>query len=377
MKLNVTCLAKIMPCLHEILPEKKVDDLWKEAQPKGYHYKIQMARLPQVLMGAFVRRMSSTTAILQCWGGVVGTYAKATLSDALRRSCLVELLHLMRQRVEETFLVHEGDLVAIDTMPVTLPRTRRSDAKKFNDKTIGCGFLWAFNINAVQGRCPIKLLALAQGSWSDMGLMLTAKLPATGATYLFDRGFFCFKLLRLWLSNRVYFIVRAKKRNIKIRQIVCRCGRSRRVGRVKVSCDAVVTLAESNPIKVRLVKGTLASGEDLILVSSHFDWTAEQLLEAYDKRWQIERFHNLLKDAIGLAHLYSFQQIGIEVLVHIALMLATLIWMSLDGSRSSKRTLVQQIRQALNQIRRQLDIPTLWKRNISVRSYRKKDKEVA
>jgi len=46
------------------------------------------------------------------------------------------------------------------------------------------------------------------------------------------------------------------------------------------------------------------------------DWNAEALLEAYRKRWQIERFHRFLKETVGLAHLYSFQEAGLFLLLH-------------------------------------------------------------
>ena len=61
-----------------------------------------------------------------------------------------------------------------------------------------------------------------------------------------------------------------------------------------------------------MITALLASGEKLTVVTSEMDWSAERVLEAYKKRWHIERFHKFLEETLGLAHLYSFGQRGIE-----------------------------------------------------------------
>jgi transposase len=109
---------------------------------------------------------------------------------------------------------------------------------------------------------------------------------------------------------------------------------------------------------------TLANGEDLYLLTDRLDLSAETILKMYKRRWEIEGFHRLLKDVLGFAHLYSFDQQGIEFLLRVAWLLAVLLYLSAGGV--SGRTL-DLLRQLVRDLRKTLGITGIWRRNSCTR----------
>ncbi len=259
---------------------------------------------------------------------------------------------------------HPGseELVALDGMAVTLPSTQRHRCKKYNRRTVGGGVGWAYLVNAAQGSCPVKVLQIVQGAWHDSKVMRRVGLMAHGPVYLMDRGFYALELLQQWLDGKVHFIVRVKEHNL-VYQVLRTLSKPRPAGAKRITLDALVRLggpqAKAHPV-VRLVIAVLASGERLILATDRLKWSAERILAAYKKRWHIERFHRFLKDALGLAHLYSFDQSGITFLLLTALLLAMLLFLA--ESSSSGET-IRILRRMLRVIRELLGLDTPWKRN--------------
>ena len=111
---------------------------------------------------------------------------------------------------------------------------------------------------------------------------------------------------------------------------------------------------------VRLVRAILPTGEELIVVSNLLERDAEYLLASYRQRWQIERFHEYLKETLGLAHLYSFQQNGLAFLVHVAVLVCVLL---LLGGGSAKGLTVDRLYILLKDLRQACGMFGLWRRN--------------
>ena len=184
-----------------------------------------------------------------------------------------------------------------------------------------------------------------------------------------DRGFYALDLLESWRSQNVRFIARVRRRSLRYR-VTKHLSRPRRLGSLELSLDARVRLgkpeAKARP-RVRLLRAILPSGEELILATDRFDWPAERVFAAYKKRWHIERFHRLLKDSIGLAHLYSFHQTGLEFLVYTALLLALLLLMLESDSDGETIAILARV---LREVRAQLGLATAWKRNMYTKGRR-------
>ena len=111
---------------------------------------------------------------------------------------------------------------------------------------------------------------------------------------------------------------------------------------------------------VRLIRATLG-GQTLLLTTGEMGWSAEQILAAYKKRGRIEQFHRLVKEGIGLAHLYSFSWNGMMFLLHVARLMAMLL--ALGKAGAAARETVDALREALKLLRRRLGLVGEWKRN--------------
>jgi hypothetical protein len=314
------------------------------------------------MMIALVARLSGLRAIVERCGHLLGTTNYSSLSPALSRETFRAYVQRLVGVLECRHRPGRGDLVAIDGMAVTLPKTQRHHCKKVNNKTVGGGVVWAYMLNAVKGACPVQILKVVRGAWHDTTVMREVALIANGPTYLMDRGFYCFELLQMWRQQHVHFIVRCKAHQFYYEPLSVRRP-ARKSGALQILFDGVAQLggpkAKIRPV-VRLVVAQMTSGESLILASDQERWSAEAILAAYKKRWHIERFHRFLKDTLGLAHLYNFDQNGIEFLLHTALLTALLLFMS--ETNPSGET-IALLRRVLRAARRALGLGTPWKRN--------------
>jgi hypothetical protein len=316
----------------------------------------------QSFLIAFVLRLSGLRAVIARCGRLLCTDNFSSLVPALRRGSSLAFVQRLVGVLESEHVERKGDLVAIDGMALSLPKTRRHRCKKMNDKTVGGGVVWAYLIHAAKGVSPVRVLKVVEGAWHDTVAMRTVRLVADGPIYLMDRGFYAFDLLEKWLAEKVHFIVRVRTKDLIYRPIRSISPR-RRVDNLNLLLDAVVRLggaqARLHPT-VRLIVALLPSGEKLVLATDLTSWRAEDILAAYKKRWHIERFHRFLKDTLGLSHLYSFAQGGIAFLLYVALLLSLLLLL-FDESPSGET--IVRVRKLLLAVRAELGLGTPWKRN--------------
>lgn len=322
-------------------------------------------------MSAFVLRMSGLRQIAErCWD-VLGTDNFSSLSSAMRRVCSLNYVRELIRAIEPRHQPQRDDLVAIDGMAVTVRKTLSPECKKFNSSTVGGGVVWSYQIDARKGSSPVRLLAVIQGAWHDTRIMRGVELIAQGPVYVMDRGFYAFDLLTQWMNDHVRFIVRARRHGL-IYEVARTISRPRRHGTLKIVEDVMARLggeqAKAHP-QVRLITALLASGEKLSLVTGEMDWSAERVLDAYKKRWHIERFHKFLKQTLGLAHLYSFGQNGIEFLTLTALLLAMVL---LESATAVAVTVIDTLHKILRQVRRFCGLSTPWKSNTVTRTRSKR-----
>lgn len=313
-------------------------------------------------MIAFVARLSGLRAVLARCGHLLHTCHTGPLSAAVHRGSTLRFVQRLVGWLESTHSPGDEELVGLDGMALTLPKTQRHHCKKYNDKTVGGGVVWAYMVQAAKDISPVRVLKIVEGAWHDTKVMRTVSLLANGPVYLMDRGFYALDLLHQWLHDKVRFIVRVRGRSLKfdvLRELSAPC----QAGSKQVLLDAIVRLggprAKKRPV-VRLIWAVLPSGEVLILATDRFDWTVARILDAYKKRWHIERFHRFLKDSLGLAHLYSFHQTGVTFLLYTALLLALLLFFAADDPTGDT---IAILRRMLRLVRRALGLDTPWKRN--------------
>ena len=342
--------------------------------------------LPWVLALSFLWWLPSLQTITARYSAMLGAIAKSTLADLLNNGRIARLMAALWQAVEPADDTNRGRLLAVDSMPVTMPATRRTNAAKLNNNTRGIGLMWSVALDAPGGQIPVRIIHIPLKACNDSRLLRQHDLTPNGPVYLLDRGFYCFELIDKLLGDQVRFIMRARKHQMRY-QIQKQLSNPRRLASgIAVELDALVTLgsgARGPHPRVRLIRAYLpprgdAEPEDLFLVTPPSAASATKILDDYRRRDEIEKFHQALKSSLGLAHLYSFQVNGIQTLVYAALMLATCILvMTKDADPAqlhATMTIASLIILALNALRDTKHIQRPWKRNISTKRRWKKRK---
>lgn len=343
--------------------------MWSQVEPRQYERQIEAVGLIKAMMTAMVMGLPGLRAVADRCGHFISDCNFSALSHALRRESSLGMVQALLEAVAPRHTPGPGDLVAIDSMPLTLPATLRHGCAKVTRTTVGGGMLWAFVLNAAPGINPVRIIKTIEGAWSDSVLMKQVDLDPNGPIYLMDRGFYAIDMVARWIGGRVNFIVRAKRTKIRY-EIERVMGPPRMHEGLWIFEDVIAILGRTDRKirpRVRLVRATLGTGEELILVSGMLKASAEKLAGDYRQRWQIERFHYYLKETLGLAHLYSFQQAGIAFLAHVAVLLCVLLLM-LDNEKLSKMgtggsLTVDELRVRLRLLRRACGMWGLWRRN--------------
>ena len=279
----------------------------------------------------------------------------------------------------------KSDILVLDSMAVSIPKSRQHNCAKMNNQTVGGGVLWSLCITAKRGVCPVRVLKIMEGAWHDSTAMKTVELAAKGPVHIMDRGFYAIDLLNQWLGRGVRFLIRARGKDLvytAVREIgpprVLRAKTCSR-GPLRSATALFDGIALIGGPQCRVKRPTVrllvvrlerdGKVEELTLMSDELKLDAQKMLDLYGRRWEIEEFHRVLKRSAGLAHLYSFRQRGIQTLLGIATMLAMLLWLQDKVSYvhqktwKKKPTIPQLLRQLLSQARRAMGIGNPWRPN--------------
>jgi hypothetical protein len=335
-------------------------------EPRHYARRVQATALIGVMMMALLRYAPGLRATARYGGALLRTAHASTLSYALRRASTLAMAQAMLERLSGPPHFAADALVAIDGMAITFLDSRPHGCARFSPGTAGGGVIWAMQVAGRLRGAPVRVLRVMRGIWSDAGQMRTLGLQAQGPVYLMDRGFWSLTLIERWLKDRVRFIVRATAAQLRWEALEVR-GAARTAGPLRIEHDVVARLgartARHRPV-VRLVCARLANGKDLLLISDRMQWSAERIAHAYRQRWRIENFHKWIKQAAGLAHLYSLQQRGIEVLLHVTLLLALLIWNWQQSQRPGGTNWVHALQHGLQALREAVGLMGRWRPNV-------------
>lgn len=336
-------------------------------EPRRYARKIQPQALVHAFLGAMVLRLPGLREVTNHFAKQLGTTNFSSLAPALDRVSSLLFVQRLIEQLCANYSLSPNELIAVDSMALTLPKTLRHRCEKYNNKTVGGGVLWSIRLRPKKGESPFQIYHLADGAWHDSTLLKAIRFVAKGPIYLLDRGFYSLVNLQQLLDQKVNFIMRARRRSL-VYQTLKTLSRPCKIHALQLTEDALVRIgadaAKVHP-KLRLLRATPANGDELILVTNRFDATAEELFAQYKKRWQIESFHRQLKDTIGLAHLYSFKQNGLKFLLHVALLLALILFF--NSELKDKETL-KIIQQEIKTLRKKEGVENPWKRNIFSKS---------
>ncbi len=363
-------LTKALPIFHTLFPANLLEELESEIlAPGNYERQATPGKLTEALIKAIIMRLSSQEEILKFCPSL-GLSSHSALSYDLASPWFnkfsAELLvyqAVLKPTYEPNVVRHPR--ILLDTMPVLVQITQRGTSKKYNNVAKGCGVMCGFNLDTGPEQCPVHIHRIMRGGWNDTYQVRRVELIAQGPIYITDRGFYSLETMCRWRGEKVHFISRAKKQNLTYEVVRCLPTSPGRVGKVQIESDEIVMLGKpgsKHRSEVRLLKAWLSSGEDLWLVTDQYDLTAEQLLDAYSERGKIEVYHRFVKNSLGAAHLYSFDENGMESQIRVTVLVANLLYLW-AARQLHDQGVLKTLDQVLETIRTSLGLPKLWKRN--------------
>jgi hypothetical protein len=114
-------------------------------------------------------------------------------------------------------------------------------------------------------------------------------------TYVFDRGYFCYRFLAGVLGAGAHFVVRFKEGvhyTIVERRVV---GVAPATAHLRLRSDWTVSLPGWPGVLMRLVSYQLPDGKLIRVLTDRFDLTAMSIAQLYKERWTIENWWKWLK----------------------------------------------------------------------------------
>ena len=124
-------------------------------------------------------------------------------------------------------------------------------------------------------------------------------------TYVFDRGYFCFKFLASVLEAGAHFVVRFKKgvnyRVVERRPVEV----APESAQIRLTSDWTIRLIGWSGVMLRLVSYQLPDGRMIRVLTDRFDLTALSVAQLYKERWKIENWWKWakaifkIKEALG------------------------------------------------------------------------------
>ena len=139
---------------------------------------------------------------------------------------------------------------------------------------------------------------------------------------LFDRGYLSYWLIHQLLEQDAHFVIRAAcNANNTVKAFLASKDTDITVethppySSVKKLRDMGVTISKDTPVKIRLVKVLLNTGETEVLITNLYDttcYTKDDLKQVYHLRWGIETYYGYMKDELQLGVFTGISPLCIE-----------------------------------------------------------------
>ena len=166
--------------------------------------------------------------------------------------------------------------------------------------------------------------------------------------YLLDRGFCALTNYNRVSDSNAYFVGRIKtNRKMSLVRSLMAEDADRDLGKLELVDDVIAHLygkdRKEDPHDYRVVKAKFKEARDttrrnigenskvrrveneVYFITNNFDISAQEVAEAYRRRWDIEVFYRFLKQNLCCSHLLSTRENGIKVILYMTLITAMLI----------------------------------------------------
>jgi hypothetical protein len=159
-------------------------------------------------------------------------------------------------------------------------------------------------------------------SEEEVTLNLLENLDLAQSLLLFDRGYPSYWLIYKLMEKKTHFVMRAASNaNNTVKTFLA--GKETDLtlefyppyASLKKLRDMGVNISKQTPVKIRLVKVMLNTGEIEVLITNLYDATSysvESLKEVYHLRWGIETYYGYIKDELQLGQFSGLNSICVE-----------------------------------------------------------------
>lgn len=166
----------------------------------------------------------------------------------------------------------------------------------------------SFDLNRM---IPVEFL-ISEGNYSEKKFL--SSILKEGSTYICDRGYIGFLLLKEICDKKAFFIIRGKD-NLKhiVRESLAVSLPEKFSGLLNdVNDRKIVFTNDVHQMAYRLVAFT-AMGETYKIITNRFDLSTYEVIMLYAYRWQVELCFRFLKRTVHGIHLLSHSPNGIEI----------------------------------------------------------------
>lgn len=139
---------------------------------------------------------------------------------------------------------------------------------------------------------------------------------------VFDRGYLSFWLMYMLLDSNTHFVIRAAGNANNVVKSFLQSTKKDMTSlfyppysSVKKLRQKGIEISKHTPIRIRLVKVELPSGQTEVLITNLYDtnlYSVKDLGEVYGLRWGIETYYGYLKEELQLANFSGISPICIE-----------------------------------------------------------------
>ena len=254
----------------------------------------------------------------------VGKAHRSTLSRANARrpvGVFAETFAMLAKKADRHTRAEGAEMVRlIDSSPIPLGKI--CDWAEWNGRIRG---MKMHTVYEPDGKCP-RCVEITPATVNDVEIGRQTELES-GATYVFDKGYYHFGWWKKINDTGAFFVTRSKV-STRLRKTKSRYVRKTIGDGFRIIADADVVLASKGdsklPIPLRRIKVKRDKGGTITLITNDLERTAVEIAALYKSRWQIELLFRWIKQHLNLRKFMGRNDNAIRLQI-IAAMIAYLL----------------------------------------------------
>jgi Transposase DDE domain len=209
-----------------------------------------------------------------------------------------------------------GSLVCVDGS--LIPAIQTMSWATYKESANALKIHLALNLNRM---IPVQIIS-TDANTSERAML--GQLLEAGVTYIADRGYLSFKMIRQVIEKQAFFIFRMKSNwQYTTEQALDVSIPNQWQGFVHEVTDQKIRFCNEEGVH-RLVRFT-ALGELYLILTNRLDLKTHEIIMLYAYRWQIELFFRCIKRTFNAIHLWAHERNGVEIQFYLYLIVYLLL----------------------------------------------------